>query len=91
MAEQYVNFNSIKALHAGLKTLIAVGGWNFDQKRFVAVSSTKEKRAAFAASVVTFLERYGFDGIELDWVSDKACCFVKVFTDNNCLHSSSML
>jgi chitinase len=74
MAEQYVNFNSIKALHSGLKTMIAVGGWNFDQKRFVDVSSTAAKRAVFAESVVTFLEAYGFDGIDIDWVSCKAWC-----------------
>eukprot|EP00804_Cyclotella_cryptica_P000656 CCRYP_014683-RB/>CCRYP_014683-RB protein AED:0.01 eAED:0.01 QI:737/1/1/1/1/0.66/3/469/581 len=63
----YTAFNSLKASNPGLNTLIAVGGWTFDQSRFVYVSSTSSTRSAFAASVVTFLESNNFDGIDLDW------------------------
>jgi chitinase len=64
---QYTSFNSLKTSNPGLKTLIAVGGWTFDQGRFVYVSSTEALRVAFANSVVSFLESTGFDGIDLDW------------------------
>ena len=52
----YSSFNSLKTSHPGLKTLIAVGGWTFDQSRFVYVSSTSSLRSIFASSVVAFLE-----------------------------------
>ena len=64
---QYVAFNGLKDEHAGLKTLIAIGGWNFDQSRFTNVASTPAKREEFADSVVFFLDEHGFDGIDLDW------------------------
>lgn len=60
---QYSSFNSLKETNPNLKTLIAVGGWTFSQARFVKVSATDANRAAFASSVVTFLETHGFDGI----------------------------
>mmetsp|Transcript_14493 Transcript_14493/g.29061 ORF Transcript_14493/g.29061 Transcript_14493/m.29061 type:complete len:1465 (-) Transcript_14493:99-4493(-) len=65
----YSAMNSLKSKpeNAGLKTLIAVGGWNFDQTRFTKVSETEEARAAFAQSVVRFLEAHDFDGIDFDW------------------------
>lgn len=63
----YNSFNSLKTNNPGLKTLIAVGGWTFDQSLFVYVSSTASTRAVFASSVVSFLEDNNFDGIDLDW------------------------
>jgi GH18 family chitinase len=63
----YESFNGLKKRNPELKTLIAVGGWTFEQKRFVTASSTEAKRTKFAASVVRFLQAYGFDGIDLDW------------------------
>ena len=63
----YSSFNQLKTSYPGLKTLIAVGGWTFDQSRFVLVSSTDARRSAFASSVVAFLEEHNFDGIDLDW------------------------
>ena len=64
---KYTQFNSLKDTNPTLKTLIAVGGWNFDQTRFSNVASTSAKRTAFANSVVTFLEDNNFDGIDIDW------------------------
>lgn len=63
----FKDFNNLKLRYPELKTLIAVGGWSFQQSIFVKVSSTKEMREYFAQTVVEFLETYGFDGIDLDW------------------------
>jgi chitinase len=67
--EMYRNFNALKKKKGNekLKTLIAVGGWSFDQRIFVDVASSVAKREKFAKSVVDFLKEYGFDGIDLDW------------------------
>jgi len=58
--QQYADFNAIKSTYPDLKTMIAVGGWTFNdpgatQTRFSDVASTPESRATFAASVVDFL------------------------------------
>jgi hypothetical protein len=63
----YQEFNSLKQQGntngPALKTLIAIGGWNFDQTLFTNVASTPEKRTTFANSVVDFLVTHGFDGL----------------------------
>lgn len=64
---KYVQFNALKTANPELKTLIAVGGWNFDQTRFVTAASTAARRKVFGDSVVTFCEAHGFDGIDMDW------------------------
>ena len=61
----YELFNSLKYSNPNLKTLIAVGGWTFDQSRFSYVSMDSGRRRNFAKSVVAFLETHGFDGIDL--------------------------
>ncbi|KAL7501033.1 hypothetical protein ACHAWT_009188, partial [Skeletonema menzelii] len=65
----YIEFNNLKKNpdNLGLKTLIAVGGWTFDQKRFTLVASTDTYRKLFAQSVVDFCIKYQFDGIDFDW------------------------
>ncbi|MCB9157273.1 MAG: hypothetical protein H6645_09170, partial [Caldilineaceae bacterium] len=63
------SFNQLRILkeaHSHLKTLISVGGWNWSS-RFSDVALTPESRARFAQSCVTFMTRYGFDGIDIDW------------------------
>ena len=68
---QYQAFNNLKQMHPGLKTVIAVGGWTFNdpgatQIRFSNTANTAANRAAFAASCVDFCREYGFDGVDLD-------------------------
>lgn len=58
---QYQRFNSLKESHPNLKTLIAVGGWTFNdpgptQTRFSQLSASSVHRQTFAASVVTFCQ-----------------------------------
>ncbi|KAL9180409.1 hypothetical protein ACHAXT_008379 [Thalassiosira profunda] len=63
----YEEFNGLKSDNAGLKTLIAVGGWNLQQSLFGKAASTPGGRKKFAQSAVGFLQQHGFDGLDLDW------------------------
>ncbi|XP_017092569.2 chitinase-3-like protein 1 [Drosophila bipectinata] len=61
------NFNALKLKNPTLKTLVAVGGWNEGSKKFSLVASDPAKRSRFIDDVVRFLQRHGFDGLDLDW------------------------
>ncbi|KAJ3087829.1 hypothetical protein HK102_010188, partial [Quaeritorhiza haematococci] len=70
----YALFDQLKALKSRnrlLRTLFAIGGWAFNdpptQHRFSNMASSPESRATFISSVISFLDRYGFDGLDIDW------------------------
>lgn len=52
----------------GLKVLLALGGWNDSAgdkySRLVHNSSARNK---FIDHAIQFIEKYGFDGLDLDW------------------------
>jgi chitinase len=52
--------------------LVAIGGWNEGSEKYSAMASSAATRAVFVQSVVDFLTKYGFDGLDFDWV-----CFTK--------------
>lgn len=49
-----------------LKTLISVGGWTWSSQ-FSNIAKTQQSRDLFVSSALNFIEKYGFDGIDLDW------------------------
>ncbi|KAJ2696385.1 hypothetical protein FB645_006218 [Coemansia sp. IMI 203386] len=49
-----------------LHTLISVGGWSWSGG-FSSMASEPGTRMEFVQSVADFLQRYGFDGVDIDW------------------------
>ncbi|KAJ2615055.1 hypothetical protein H4S08_001412 [Coemansia sp. RSA 1365] len=49
-----------------LRTMISVGGWTWSGG-FSSMASSAHSRAEFVRSVGDFLQRYRFDGIDIDW------------------------
>ncbi|CAF1186430.1 unnamed protein product [Adineta ricciae] len=63
------NFNQLiklKEKYPHLRTLISVGGGTRSGK-FSDIAASHRSRSIFAASCVKFIQKYGFDGIDLDW------------------------
>mmetsp|Transcript_35778 Transcript_35778/g.66299 ORF Transcript_35778/g.66299 Transcript_35778/m.66299 type:complete len:802 (+) Transcript_35778:1510-3915(+) len=72
--DKYTEFNKVKERNPAVKTLIAVTegifyGAGMNPVTFTEVAESVASRMAFAQSVISFLELYEFDGIDIDWES----------------------
>jgi len=65
--DNYRNLVALKRQNPSLKVLLAIGGWNEGSQKFSALVSRPPNRARFISSVVPFLDRYGFDGLDFAW------------------------
>jgi chitinase len=62
----FAELRQLKQKNDRLKLLIAVGGWA-GSKHFSNTAATEPDRKRLADSVVAFLRKHGFDGIDVDW------------------------
>lgn len=52
----------------GLKVSLALGGWNDSQgDKYSRLVNNPAARARFIRHALEFLEKYDFDGLDLDW------------------------
>lgn len=52
----------------GAKVLIAIGGWNDSAgDKYSRLVRSAASRARFVKHIVEFIQKYGFDGLDLDW------------------------
>ncbi|XP_078035249.1 chitotriosidase-1 isoform X3 [Augochlora pura] len=51
----------------GTKAMIAIGGWNEGSTKYSEVVGNPSKRSTFVQNVIKFLQRYNFDGFDVDW------------------------
>ncbi|XP_065572710.1 probable endochitinase [Artemia franciscana] len=63
----YTRFNNLKLKNPKLRTWIAIGGWNEGSEKYSRMASMAGNRAIFIQSAVEFLQKYNFDGLDLDW------------------------
>ncbi|OQO13612.1 hypothetical protein B0A48_01841 [Cryoendolithus antarcticus] len=64
---------TLKSRNSNLEVFISLGGWTYSdngtstQAVFPEIASDPAKRQKFADNLVSFMVRYGFDGVDLDW------------------------
>lgn len=52
----------------GLKVLLALGGWNDSEgDKYSRLVNNPASRQKFVNHALEFVEKYGFDGLDLDW------------------------
>ena len=50
-----------------MKVMIAIGGWNNGGQPFSQMASSAATRKIFIDSALEFIDKYNFDGLDLDW------------------------
>lgn len=62
----FLQLKELKEKHPHLKTLFSVGGWTLSDA-FSALAASQEARQNFIQQCISFCEKYGFDGVDIDW------------------------
>lgn len=75
-ATLYHRFTALKETYSGLQTWISVGGWSFTdpgptRQAFSNMAASAANRQTFISGALSFMRTYGFDGMDIDWVSSR--------------------
>lgn len=71
--ELWPRFTKLKETNAGLQTWISVGGWSMNDpdqptaRTFSNLAASSSAQDNFAKSLISFMQTYGFDGVDIDW------------------------
>lgn len=63
----YNRFNHLRSYNPHLTTLISIGGWGDGSDKYSKMVSNPTSRKTFVNSVIEFLKKYDFDGLDFDW------------------------
>lgn len=72
----YAKVIGLKKTNPKLKVLLSFGGASFGTQKFKDLAASQQSRQTFINSAISFLRKYGFDGLDVDWeypgAADKA-------------------
>ncbi|KAF9584429.1 hypothetical protein BGW38_006477 [Lunasporangiospora selenospora] len=63
----YKELNGLKLKKPGLRTTVTVGGWDMDMAHYSKMVSTSANRQKFIKSILAFVRKHDFDGVDFDW------------------------
>lgn len=68
----YSRLTALKKSDSALKVFIAIGGWTFNDpgptfSTFSQLAADESKQKVFFASLISFMNTYNFDGVDIDW------------------------
>ena len=64
--EYYEKVVKLKA--RGTKVILALGGWNDSAgNKYSRLVNSSKNRKKFIENVIVFIEKHGFQGLDLDW------------------------
>ncbi|XP_015585090.1 probable chitinase 2 [Cephus cinctus] len=60
-------FVALKNTKTAPKVLAGIGGWNAASTNFTIIVNNRHYREKFVKNLITFLEKYNFDGLDVAW------------------------
>ncbi|RHZ56167.1 glycoside hydrolase family 18 protein [Aspergillus thermomutatus] len=68
----YSRVANIKTRNPNAKVWLSIGGWTFNdpgvfQPVLSSIAASREHTYTFAGNLMEFMDKYGFDGVDLDW------------------------